>query len=118
MRRLVPVRGAGGASEHQQRECLCQGPRRDARLPNRLHFHCKGAPAQWGCACGPGRRAGAIRDAGGGLVEAYPEQGEGRPPQRGAYFHTGPANLFEEFGFERDRMIAKWRWVMRLRIKR
>ena len=40
------------------------------------------------------------------------------PPQRGAYFHTGPANLFEEFGFERDRMIAKWRWVMRLRIKR
>jgi hypothetical protein len=38
-------------------------------------------------------------------------------PQRGAYFHTGPADLFEEFGFERDRKIAKWRWVMRLRIR-
>ena len=53
-----------------------------------------------------------IKEAGGGLVEAYPEQVEGREPQRGAYFHTGPENLFAEFGFERDRRIAKWRWVM------
>jgi GNAT superfamily N-acetyltransferase len=59
----------------------------------------------------------AIRDAGGGLVEAYPEQLEDRPPQRGAYLHTGPADLFEEFGFEQDRKIAKWRWVMRLEIR-
>ena len=58
----------------------------------------------------------AIEDAGGGLVEAYPEQVEGRPPQRGAYLHTGPEDLFEEFGFERDRRIAKWRWVMRRRV--
>ena len=56
----------------------------------------------------------AIRAAGGGVVEAYPEQIEGRPPQRGAYLHTGPETLFEEFGFVRDRRIAKWRWVMRL----
>ena len=56
----------------------------------------------------------AIRAAGGGVVEAYPEQLEGRPPQRGAYLHTGPETLFEEFGFRRDRRIAKWRWVMRL----
>jgi len=54
--------------------------------------------------------------AGGGLVEAYPEQVVGRHPQRGAYLHTGPESLFEEFGFVRDRRIAKWRWVMRLRI--
>jgi len=59
----------------------------------------------------------AIQAAGGGLVEAYPEQVEGREPQRGAYFHTGPTNLFEEFGFERQRKIAKWRWVMRLYIR-
>jgi GNAT superfamily N-acetyltransferase len=58
----------------------------------------------------------AIAEAGGGLVEAYPEQVEGRPPQRGAYLHTGPEDLFEEFGFERDRRIAKWRWVMRRRV--
>lgn len=58
----------------------------------------------------------AIRAAGGGLVEAYPEQTAGREPQRGAYFHTGPEDLFAEFGFERDRQIAKWRWVMRARV--
>jgi GNAT superfamily N-acetyltransferase len=58
----------------------------------------------------------AIEKAGGGLVEAYPEQVEGRKPQRGAYFHTGPEDLFAELGFERDRQIAKWRWVMRRRV--
>jgi hypothetical protein len=55
----------------------------------------------------------AIGKAGGGVVEAYPEQLEGRGPQRGAYLHTGPETLFEEFGFSRERRIAKWRWVMR-----
>src|SRR5690348_865788 len=58
----------------------------------------------------------AIEAAGGGLVEAYPEQVEGRKPQRGAYFHTGPEDLFTDLGFERDRQIAKWRWVMRKRV--
>lgn len=57
-----------------------------------------------------------IRAAGGGVVEAYPEQVEDRKPQRGAFLHTGPETLFEEFGFERDRRIAKWRWVMRLTV--
>jgi hypothetical protein len=55
----------------------------------------------------------AISEAGGGMVESYPEQLDGRKPQRGAYLHTGPESLFEEFGFVRDRRIAKWRWVMR-----
>lgn len=59
----------------------------------------------------------AIKEAGGGIVEAYPEQVDGREPQRGAYLHTGPENLFQEFGFERDRRIAKWRWVMRRRVR-
>ena len=54
-----------------------------------------------------------IAEAGGGVVEAYPEQVAGREPQRGAYLHTGPESLFEELGFVRDRRIAKWRWVMR-----
>lgn len=58
----------------------------------------------------------AISQAGGGIVEAYPEQLDGRGPQRGAYLHTGPEDLFEEFGFVRDRRIAKWRWVMRVTV--
>lgn len=57
-----------------------------------------------------------ISAAGGGVVEAYPEQVEDRKPQRGAFLHTGPETLFEEFGFERDRRIAKWRWVMSLTV--
>jgi hypothetical protein len=59
----------------------------------------------------------AIAEAGGGIVEAYPEQLEGRGPQRGAFLHTGPEDLFEEFGFVRDRRIAKWRWVMRATVQ-
>jgi hypothetical protein len=58
----------------------------------------------------------AIRAAGGGVVEAYPEQTEDRPPQRGSFLHTGPEELFADFGFVRDRQIAKWRWVMRAEV--
>jgi hypothetical protein len=58
----------------------------------------------------------AIRAAGGGVVEAYPEQTADRPPQRGSYLHTGPEELFAAFGFVRDRKIAKWRWVMRAEV--
>lgn len=59
----------------------------------------------------------AIADAGGGLVEAYPEQVEDRKPQPGAFFHTGPESLFTDLGFERDRRIAKRRWVVRRRVE-
>ncbi len=58
----------------------------------------------------------AIAQAGGGVVEAYPEQLDDRPPRRGAYLHTGPETLFTALGFTRDRQIAKWRWVMRLEV--
>lgn len=57
-----------------------------------------------------------IARAGGGTVEAYPEQTVERTPQRGAYLHTGPEELFAGFGFTRDRRIAKWRWVVRLEV--
>src|SRR5499427_9652453 len=57
-----------------------------------------------------------IKRAGGGVVEAYPEQTEQRPPQRGAYLHTGPEELYAQYGFMRVRKIAKWRWVMRTSI--
>jgi GNAT superfamily N-acetyltransferase len=56
---------------------------------------------------------GEIRRAGGGVVEAYPEQTAERPPQRGAYLHTGTVELYERYGFMQLRRIAKWRWVMR-----
>lgn len=85
-------------------------------------------PPRWRIGCiftGKGHRAAGVSRAGvtaaleeigrrgGGVVEAYPEQVEDRKPQRGSYFHTGPETLFRALGFERDRKIAKWRWVMR-----
>lgn len=104
-------------------------------LPNiknpKAYAEAAGEPPDWRIGCiftggrhrrhgvaraGVGAALAAIKAAGGGLVEAYPEQVEDRKPQRGAYLHTGPTTLFDEFGFERDRKIAKWRWVMRLRV--
>jgi hypothetical protein len=41
---------------------------------------------------------------------------EERPPQRGAYLHTGPGELYARYGFTRVRKIAKWRRVMRARV--
>jgi GNAT superfamily N-acetyltransferase len=58
-----------------------------------------------------------IAAAGGGVVEAYPEQVVDRKPQRGAFLHTGPETLYEDLGFVRDRQIAKWRWVMRREVE-
>ena len=58
-----------------------------------------------------------IRLAGGGVVEAYPEQTAQRPPQRGAFLHTGPEELYTRHGFTRVRRIAKWRWVMRTTVR-
>jgi GNAT superfamily N-acetyltransferase len=58
-----------------------------------------------------------IAGAGGGVVEAYPEQVVDRKPQRGAYLHTGPETLYEDLGFVRDRQIATWRWVMRREVE-
>jgi hypothetical protein len=54
-----------------------------------------------------------IARSGGGTVEAYSEQTEGRPGQRGSYLQTGPEELFARYGFTRVRQVAKWRWVMR-----
>lgn len=108
---------------------------RPAELPNiknlRAYDQAPGAEPDWriGCVFTTSRRRGVgiasvavraaleeIRRKGGGVVEAYPEQTEGRPPQRGAFLHTGPEALYARYGFTRDRQIAKWRWVMRAEI--
>jgi GNAT superfamily N-acetyltransferase len=101
-------------------------------LPNinnrRTYDQGAGDPPDWRIGCiftnakdrGKGVAAAAvaaaleeIKRAGGGVVEAYPEQTGQRPPQRGAYLHTGPEELYAHYGFTRVRKIAKWRWVMR-----
>lgn len=53
----------------------------------------------------------AIAKAGGGLVEAYPEDVEGRKIA-GVFIYLGTATMFERRGFERVRQVAKHHWVM------
>ena len=68
----------------------------------------------------PARRlAGAALDGaleeiarlGGGTVESYPEDTEGRSVS-GSFLHNGTVAMFERQGFERTRRIGKHHWVV------
>ena len=52
-----------------------------------------------------------IAKLGGGLVEGYPEQTEGRKASP-AFLFNGSLSNFERFGFERSRLIGKHKWVV------
>ena len=67
---------------------------------------------------GEGVAAAALRGAlaeiarlGGGTVESYPEDTEGRKVA-GAFLHNGTLAMFERQGFQRARKIGKHRWVV------
>ena len=49
---------------------------------------------------------------GGGTVESYPEDTEGRKVS-GSFLHNATLALFEQHGFLRTRRIGKNRWVVR-----
>jgi hypothetical protein len=53
-----------------------------------------------------------IARLGGGSVEAYPEEVEGRTVS-GSFLWGGTLGLFERLGFERVRRIGKRKWVVR-----
>lgn len=52
-----------------------------------------------------------IAGLGGGVVESYPEDVEGRKASS-SFLHNGTVSLFERYGFERTRRIGKDRWVV------
>jgi GNAT superfamily N-acetyltransferase len=59
--------------------------------------------------------AGALKEIallGGGTVESFPEDTEGRKVS-GSFLHNATLALFEQQGFERERKIGKNRWVVR-----
>jgi GNAT superfamily N-acetyltransferase len=59
--------------------------------------------------------AGAIEEIhklGGGIVESYPEDVEGRNTSS-SFLHNATLSIFGRLGFERDRKIGKDRWVVR-----
>ena len=52
-----------------------------------------------------------IRQLGGGRIEGYPENTEGRNASP-AFLFNGALSTFERAGFERSRQIGKHKWVM------
>ena len=52
-----------------------------------------------------------IAQRGGGVVESYPEQCEGRRTSAG-FLHNGGLSVFERQGFTRDRPIGLHHWVV------
>ena len=52
-----------------------------------------------------------IGRSGGGTVESYPEDTDGRRVS-GSFLHNGTLAMFESHGFERTRRIGKHRWVV------
>jgi len=60
------------------------------------------------------RAAGALGEItrlGGGTVESFPEDAEGRKLS-GSFLHNGTLALFERHGFERVRKLGKHRWLV------
>lgn len=57
-----------------------------------------------------------IRTLGGGRVEAYPENTEGRKASP-AFLFNGSLSMFVRHGFERSRQIGKHKWVVTRTIK-
>ena len=56
-----------------------------------------------------------IARLGGGLVESYPEETEGRKVSS-SFLNNATVSFFERHGFERDRQIGKHHWVVSRRI--
>ena len=52
-----------------------------------------------------------IRALGGGTVEAFPENTEGRKASA-AFLFNGSLSMFERYGFQRSRQIGKHKWVV------
>ena len=58
--------------------------------------------------------AGALEEIarlGGGTVESYPEDVEGRSVSA-SFLHNGTVTMFERHGFERTRRLGKHHWVV------
>ncbi|MEM7775784.1 MAG: GNAT family N-acetyltransferase [Pseudomonadota bacterium] len=58
-----------------------------------------------------------IKKLGGGRIEGYPEDTEGRKASP-AFLFNGSLSIFERHGFKRSRMIGKHKWVVTRTVRR
>ncbi len=56
-----------------------------------------------------------IKALGGGVIEGYPEDIEGRKATP-AFLFNGALHMFDRLGFERSRKIGKHKWVVTLAV--
>ena len=56
-----------------------------------------------------------FRSLGGGHIEGYPEDIEGRKASP-AFLFNGALSTFESLGFKRERLIGKHKWVVSLTV--
>jgi GNAT superfamily N-acetyltransferase len=128
---LVREGRAHASLVYEDGDCVgwCQfGP--PCELPNihnqRAYLKANAPPPDWRITCffsgkghrGKGVAAAALKGAleqikklGGGRVEGYPEDTEGRKAAP-AFLFNGALSTFEELGFERSRLIGKHKWVV------
>lgn len=112
-------------------ECLgwCQfgSPAEIPRIHNQRAYNKAGLELpEWRITCffsGKGHRSGGVASAalagaieqikalGGGQVEAFPENTEGRKAAP-AFLFNGTLSLFERHGFKRTHQIGKHKWVV------
>ncbi|AEG91540.1 hypothetical protein [Ramlibacter tataouinensis] len=111
--------------------CQFGSPEELPRIHNsRAYLATNPAPPDWRITCffsGKGYRGKGVADAalkgaveqikklGGGLVEGFPEDIEGRKASP-AFLFNGTLTTFERLGFKRERMIGKHKWVVTRRV--
>lgn len=128
---LVRERHAHAALVFDGSDCVgwCQfgPPEKLPRIKNRKAYLATDPPIpDWRITCffsGKGYRGkgvanialdGALQEIaqlGGGRVEGYPEDTEGRKVS-GSFLFNGALSMFEQQGFERTRLIGKHKWVV------
>ena len=107
--------------------CQFGSPHELPRLHNqRAYLATNPAPPDWRITCffsGKGYRGKGVADAalkgavenierlGGGRIEGYPEDTEGRKASP-AFLFNGALSTFERLGFVRSRLIGKHKWVV------
>ena len=77
-------------------------------------FVAKGKRRQGVATAGLAGALALIADRGGGVVESYPDDVDGRA----GFIHNGTLAMFERLGFQRVRPIGKTRWVVRRTVDR
>ena len=113
--------------------CQFGSPAELPGIKNRRNYEAgrEGEPAPWRLTCffvdrhhrKQGVAAAALQGAlaqiaglGGGMVEAYPENTDGRMVSP-TFLHAGTLAMFEQAGFARQRQIGKNKWVVGLAVQ-